>query len=95
MLLFADERGGIDLVDSIQAGAENLKEAALFIGPEGGWSDMERELLKGKGGIPVHLGPRILRMELAASMAVMLLERLLGRIHPAKPGCMSPSEATP
>lgn len=56
---------------------------------------MERELLKGKGGIPVHLGPRILRMELAASMAVMLLERLLGRIHPAKPGCMSPSEATP
>ncbi len=96
LLLFADERGGIDLVDfSIQAGAENFKEAALFIGPEGGWSDMERELLKGQGGIPVHLGPRILRMELAASMAVMLLERLLGRIHPAKPGCMSPSEATP
>lgn len=45
---------------------------ALIIGPEGGISDGERELLKGRA-IPVSLGPRILRTETAS---VVILSQL-------------------
>ncbi len=46
---------------------------ALAIGPEGGWSDEERSLMRERGGIEVHLGPRILRARLAPIVAAAIL----------------------
>ena len=52
------------------------RDVALVIGPEGGLSADEVELLKGKGGVCVTLGERILRTETAgmAALAVALYE---------------------
>ncbi len=52
--------------------------ACLLAGPEGGWTDQERELAGGGGFRPVCLGPLILRSETAAiaALAVLLHTRL-------------------
>ncbi len=42
---------------------------ALLTGPEGGWTDPEREQAAAAGWTPVTLGPRILRTETAAIAA--------------------------
>ena len=43
------------------------------IGPEGGWSNQEREKLTNIGGHPFSLSPYILRAETAAVVAAALL----------------------
>ena len=43
---------------------------ALFVGPEGGWGDAEREALLASGARAVALGPRPLRAETAAIVAL-------------------------
>jgi 16S rRNA (uracil1498-N3)-methyltransferase len=46
---------------------------ALLLGPEGGWTEGEREAARTAGWIPVSLGPRILRAETAAAAALAIL----------------------
>ena len=48
----------------------------LCIGPEGGWSHEERDLLAGRGAIPVDLGPHVLRTETAAAAGLSALQTL-------------------
>ncbi|MEY3200992.1 MAG: hypothetical protein RIR70_542 [Pseudomonadota bacterium] len=43
---------------------------ALFIGPEGGWSDAELAAGKAAGCLPLSLGPRVLRTETAGPAAL-------------------------
>lgn len=47
--------------------------AAVLVGPEGGWSDAERDELAALGATPVSLGERVLRVETAAVAAASLL----------------------
>lgn len=49
----------------------------ILIGPEGGISPSEFDLLKSKGGVAVGLGPRILRAETAALVALTTLNTRL------------------
>ncbi len=42
---------------------------SLLVGPEGGWTDTERERLDSAGWVPVSLGAAILRAETAAIVA--------------------------
>jgi len=46
---------------------------ALAVGPEGGWTDSELSTLRERGGVPVNLGPRILRARLAPIVAAAIL----------------------
>lgn len=46
-----------------------LDRVRIAIGPEGGWTDGEREELRGLGGTPFSLGNTILRVETAALAA--------------------------
>jgi 16S rRNA (uracil1498-N3)-methyltransferase len=46
---------------------------ALFIGPEGGFTDQEFKLVCDAGATPVSLGPRILRTETAAVVTAALI----------------------
>lgn len=77
-LLFCDETLGTgpDL-----AGAEPGSWAVL-IGPEGGFSDAERALIRARPGArPIGLGPRILRADTAAVVALTLWQTSLGDLH--------------
>ncbi len=49
----------------------------LAVGPEGGWSDSEREALSNRGGHRVSLGPRVLRAETAALAALAVAFQFL------------------
>lgn len=53
-------------------------EMTLYVGPEGGWSDSERERLVAAGGRAVALGPRVLRTETAAIAALAIAQNALG-----------------
>jgi 16S rRNA (uracil1498-N3)-methyltransferase len=62
--LLLDEEGGAPLPAAL-AGADSAG-VSLLTGPEGGWTDQEREMLLGTGWTAVSLGPHILRAETAA-----------------------------
>ena len=49
----------------------------LLIGPEGGWAPDEQRLAQEQGFIPLTLGPRILRAETAAVVALSILQSRL------------------
>jgi 16S rRNA (uracil1498-N3)-methyltransferase len=57
---------------SSKAGIQSKRIAAL-IGPEGGWSDKEREFFKQKGIKSVSLGKQVLRAETAAIAVASLI----------------------
>jgi 16S rRNA (uracil1498-N3)-methyltransferase len=56
------------------------QEIALFIGPEGGFEQQEVDEAMWYGAIPVTLGPRTLRTETAAIVAVSLVMHELGEM---------------
>lgn len=69
-LIFADETGGAPLAE---AAAATPAPAAILIGPEGGFDERERTLIRAlPAARPVSLGPRILRADTAAVAAVAL-----------------------
>ncbi|MCF6325698.1 MAG: 16S rRNA (uracil(1498)-N(3))-methyltransferase [Devosiaceae bacterium] len=57
----------------------NAKKLGLLIGPEGGFSKEERELLLSMDFVlPISLGPRILRADTAAVAALALIQSTIG-----------------
>ena len=56
---------------------ETMK-VTLLTGPEGGFSDQERDIAKASGFIPVRLGSRILRTETASLAALASVQMLWG-----------------
>ena len=52
--------------------------AAWVVGPEGGFTDNEEELMRSFGAVPLNLGPWVLRLETAASAGIAVLRQLLG-----------------
>lgn len=69
-LFFADEQGGMPLTEAL---ATRNGPAAFLIGPEGGFDEEERALIRAhRAAVPVSLGPRILRAETAAIAATAI-----------------------
>jgi len=56
------------------------KKCCLAIGPERGWSDREREILRDRNFRICSLGDRVLRTETAAHMGTALVQAVLGYI---------------
>ncbi len=55
------------------------ERVGLLIGPEGGFSDQERELLRDLPyTVPVSLGPRIMRADTAAVAALAVIQSIIG-----------------
>ena len=55
------------------------KQIALLVGPEGGFSEEERQLLRNHASVtPIPLGPRILRADTAAVAALAVIQATLG-----------------
>ncbi|MEO6198462.1 MAG: 16S rRNA (uracil(1498)-N(3))-methyltransferase [Sphingomicrobium sp.] len=73
-LYFADETGGETVTSAMQCGA-----ATILIGPEGGFTEEERNAIRAApGALAISLGPRILRAETAALAAVTAYMALAG-----------------
>jgi len=73
-LYFADENGG----DAVTA-AFSSRAALILIGPEGGFTDEERGLIRASSNaVPISLGPRILRAETAALAALASFMAIAG-----------------
>jgi 16S rRNA (uracil1498-N3)-methyltransferase len=53
-------------------------KVTLLTGPEGGFSEQERNIAKAAGFIPVRLGSRILRTETASIAALAAVQMLWG-----------------
>lgn len=65
-------------VESTLDSVKPNKEVALLIGPEGGFSPTELKLAQQAGCLPLRLGPRILRTETAATVAMTVLQTYWG-----------------
>ena len=58
--------------------ARRPERVLLLVGPEGGFSPEEEWTAQSKGFLPVGLGPRVLRAETAAILAVGLVQYRFG-----------------
>ncbi len=70
--------GSREIFDTIAKNSED-KDIAVFIGPEGGFSDAEIELASNAGVKPITLGHRILRTETAGVTVLSILMFMLDR----------------
>ncbi|MBN2427048.1 MAG: 16S rRNA (uracil(1498)-N(3))-methyltransferase [Deltaproteobacteria bacterium] len=60
------------------AGDRKYSHISLFVGPEGGFSNVELEAMAAAGFVSLSLGPRILRTETAAIVAAALVQSYCG-----------------
>jgi 16S rRNA (uracil1498-N3)-methyltransferase len=77
-LIFCDEgddaKGPLNTLKSMKGGP-----LAVLVGPEGGFSDEEREILRAKPYVvALSLGPRVMRADTAAVAALALVNATLG-----------------
>lgn len=77
-IIFCDE--GTETNNPLsQLGAQSTEKFALLIGPEGGFSTQEREMLQSLNYVtPIPLGPRILRADTALVAAMAVLQATIG-----------------
>ncbi len=62
-------------------GLSSAATVAIFVGPEGGWSEEELARAQNAGAEAISLGPNVLRSETAALAAVSIMGRLLRTIE--------------
>jgi 16S rRNA (uracil1498-N3)-methyltransferase len=78
-LIVCDESGGGQPIAAALAGLSPAGPAALFVGPEGGFTETELDAL---GKLPivtrVGLGPLVLRAETAALAALAVFQAIAG-----------------
>ena len=70
---------------SMWEGRPHCSKVLLVVGPEGGFTPEEVEQFRFSGFLPVHLGPRTLRLETAATALIATTQLLWGdlarRVH--------------
>ncbi|MCT7663146.1 16S rRNA (uracil(1498)-N(3))-methyltransferase [Shinella kummerowiae] len=77
-IIFCDEGHGSQNPLPVLQQIEERK-LALLVGPEGGFSDDERTVLRGLDFVtPIPLGPRILRADTAAVAAMAVIQAAIG-----------------
>jgi len=60
---------------------EETDGVTVLVGPEGGWDEEEVAVVRQQGGVPVGLGPRVLRADTAGTVALTLLQYLRGDLR--------------
>ncbi len=76
-LLFSSETDGLPQKNDKQ-GEGIFNRIIILVGPEGGFTFEEEQIAQEKGFFPIGLGPRILRAETAAILAVGLVQFQFG-----------------
>ena len=75
--LLLDPLGEISLADALRD-ATTKSRVLICTGPEGGFSDAERQAAAAAGMLPVRVGPRVLRTETAPVVALGIAQMLAG-----------------
>ncbi|MGQ9897431.1 MAG: 16S rRNA (uracil(1498)-N(3))-methyltransferase [Acidobacteriota bacterium] len=75
---FFTERRGSSWSTVVDRFPNHPTTVVALVGPEGGWSETEQQLAERHGAYALTLGPRILRAETAAILAVGLLQATFG-----------------
>ena len=57
---------------------KTIQFIALLVGPEGGWSNQERETLRNNKCMSLKLGGRVLRAETAVYAGLTIIQHLFG-----------------
>ena len=71
---------GKDIIDTLLSLKDCNYKWGVFVGPEGGFSDTEKELIsKKKYVIPVSLGDRPLRSDTAITVSLFCINKLLDK----------------
>ena len=79
ILILCDESGTSEKAnDILQKINSKNKEVIILIGPEGGFSNDELDLIKSKNIYSISLGPRILRVDTAMISALTLVQESFG-----------------
>jgi 16S rRNA (uracil1498-N3)-methyltransferase len=80
LLVFCDEDAEVkDPVAALAAAAHAGLPIGVLIGPEGGFAEEERDMLRKRPNmVRIALGPRILRADTAAVAALALVQAVLG-----------------
>lgn len=82
-LLEEAQNAGSPMLSVLPALRRSGDSVALLLGPEGGWTDRERELIvAGAGWRAVSLGRQILRAETAAIAALAIINAAWGAVLP-------------
>ena len=75
---------GIPIVfGAIRSESDNLQlknSAAWVVGPEGGFTSEEEQLMRDNGASPFNLGPWVLRLETAACAGIAVLRQFVGAL---------------
>jgi 16S rRNA (uracil1498-N3)-methyltransferase len=71
--LLLDEAGAAPVLECLPQVRASADIIALLVGPEGGWTDEEREQAVGAGWVRCGLGPTILRTETAGMAALAIV----------------------
>jgi len=80
ILIFCDEKEDIKngIIKTLYPLKSSLKKSAILIGPEGGFSENERnKLLNNDKVLPVSLGNKLLRSDTAIAVSLFSIEQLL------------------
>ena len=81
-LVYCDEKinHGRSIIETLAPYRDSSIKWAVLIGPEGGFSDLENELItKSKNVIPVSLGDRVLRSDTAIAVSLFCIQESLGK----------------
>ena len=79
-LIFCDENNqkGLSIFESLQSINKEYKKWAVFVGPEGGFSDFEKKLISSnKNVLSVSLGSRVLRSDTAITVSLFCVQELI------------------
>jgi 16S rRNA (uracil1498-N3)-methyltransferase len=68
-----EEAGAPALLRALPRERPPFAEVSLLTGPEGGWTDVERQAAASAGWQPISLGPQVLRAETAALAAIAVI----------------------
>lgn len=81
-LVFCDEsRQAVPMARALEE-SNGANAWAILVGPEGGFSDTERQAINGlKVALPVSLGPRIMRADTAALAAMTIWQSVCGDLQ--------------
>jgi 16S rRNA (uracil1498-N3)-methyltransferase len=71
--LLEEAQGARPMLSVLPAARRTGDRVALLLGPEGGWTDRERESITSAGWCPVSLGHEILRAETAAIAGLAII----------------------